>query len=330
MRETRVLSVALEQPAEPDDRPRANLESVRSALEVAGRYDPDFVCFPEIVLQERAGSDRETARDVVARRIELAQPVPGDATDAVGERAADLDCYVVLPTLERAADAVYNSAVLVGPDGEVEGRYRKRRPPLTELEPGITAGDEAVVWDTPFGRVGAAICFDLMYPEIGVDLARERADVVFFPSQFDGGRRLRTWAREYGFHVVKSTADAAEIVTPAGNVVARTDDDFPPSWIDLGGGARAQFGFATINTDRATYAKATSQAAVVRIQEEVGGVAVTEMSREGQIAVECCSPDVSIADLEAAYDLERTWEYLDRTAAAAAASRSESGEARPE
>lgn len=322
MRNVRILSVALDPPEETDDRRQANRDAVLAALDVAKGYDPDFVCFPEIVLQERAGADRDTASEVVARRIELAEPVPGPATDAVGARAAELDCFVVLPTLEYTDDAVYNTAVLVAPDGEVAGRYRKLRPPLTELDPGVTPGDKVAVWDTPFGRVGAVVCFDLMYPDIGMELARERADLVFFPSQFDGGRRLQSWARDYGFHFVKSTTNSAEVVTPTGNAVTRTDDRFPPSWVDLGGGAKAQFGFAAINADCATYAKATSQEAVVRIQEEVGGVAVTEMSLEGQIVVESCSPDASIEDLEAEYDLERTVDYLDRTEAAGRASRS--------
>jgi hypothetical protein len=220
---------------------------------------------------------------------------------------------------------VYNTAVLVGPDGEVAGRYRKRRPPITELDAGVTPGDEVAVWDTPFGRVGAVVCFDLMYPDVGMELARRRADLVFFLSQFDGGRRLRAWACDYGFHVVKSTANSAEVVTPTGNVATRTDDRFPSSWVDLGGGARAQFGFAAVNTDCATYTTATSQETVVRIQEEVGG-AVTEMSLEGRIVVESGSSDVSIEDLEAAYDLERTVDYLDRTAAAGRASRSDAGD----
>lgn len=138
-------------------------ESVLAALELVERYNPDFVCFPEIVLQERGGQSLDTAREIVVSRMELAESIPGPSTDTVGDLAAHIGCYVLLPTIERDGDRHYNSVVFVDPDGGVMGVYQKLRPPQTELDPSIVPGKDITVWETEHGRVGASVCFDLMY-----------------------------------------------------------------------------------------------------------------------------------------------------------------------
>lgn len=324
MRSTRLLTVALKQPAEATNRVEINRSAVINALRRAEPYNPDFVCLPEIVIQERAGGWFDTAKDIVKHRIDLAERVPGPSTEAVGEVAQELDTYVLLPLLELDSERVYNSTVLIDPDGEVVGSYHKLRPPLTELEPGITPGRNVEVWDTRYGRVGAAICFDLMYPEIGTAYARHDVDVVFFSSQFDGGERLKSWARFNGFYIVKSTADSAEIISPTGNVIAETRDGYPPRQIDLENGARAGFAFAEVNTDFGIYALSSCGEALPDIQQE-HDVTVVDGDREGDFYLESRSPEVSVEDLEKEYGLETIQDYLDRTAAAIQEQQSETG-----
>ena len=60
---------------------------------------------------------------------------------------------------------VYNSAVLIGPDGLV-GTYRKAHLPLLGVDRFTTPGDTGFqVWNTPIGRIGLVICYDLRFPE---------------------------------------------------------------------------------------------------------------------------------------------------------------------
>lgn len=316
MRRTRVLSVALDQADDPGDRATANREAVFAALDQAATYDPDFVCFPETVLQEKATGGHDDVDDVVGHRIDMAEPVGGPVLERVGRAAADLDSHVVLPTLERDGDACYNSSVLFDPAGDVVDAYHKVRPPLTELRPGVTPGTELPVWETEFGRVGALVCFDLMYPELGVELQRNGAALVFFSSQFDGNRRVNRWAREYGFHVVRSTAARADVVTPTGETVSRVGTTYP-AWVDLGEtGARAQFACAEVNTDCKAFATATSGGALAEIQRNEA-VSIRKFDGEGHFLLTSLSPTRSVADIECEYDLEGVRDYLDRTADAA-------------
>ena len=59
--------------------------------------------------------------------------------------------------LERVEHVVYNVAVLIGPSGEIIGKYRKVCLPRTEVEMGITPGTEFPVFETRFGKVGMMI-----------------------------------------------------------------------------------------------------------------------------------------------------------------------------
>ena len=64
---------------------------------------------------------------------------------------------------------VYNTAVLLGPDGAVLGVYRKTHPFCTEMRSRggwVTPGDEVSVVETDLGRIGLIICFDGDYPEL--------------------------------------------------------------------------------------------------------------------------------------------------------------------
>jgi len=72
---------------------------------------------------------------------------------------------------ERAGARIYNTAVLIGRDGSLAGRYRKMSLPDEEIEGGITPGSETPVFDTDFGRVGLMICWDSSYPEVARALA---------------------------------------------------------------------------------------------------------------------------------------------------------------
>lgn len=212
MRNIRILSAALETPREapfsPADRLENNLDNALETLELARTFDPDIVCFPEQLLHRWIPKGED--------RLGQAQPVPGPATEAIGEKARDLDAYVWLPMTERDGETYYNAAVLIGRDGAVVGSYRKLRPTAGEISYGLSPGSELPVWETEFGRIGAVICFDLQYPELGVELSRKRADVLFFPTHLQGDQRIAHWARDYGFHVVKSHPKTAAVVDPTG------------------------------------------------------------------------------------------------------------------
>ena len=78
-------------------------------------------------------------------------------------RVPPLGLHVVCGLLERDGDALRNAAVLVGPDGLI-GTYRKTHLPFLGVDRFVTPGDELSVYETPLGRIGVEICYDLRFP----------------------------------------------------------------------------------------------------------------------------------------------------------------------
>lgn len=173
---------------------------------------------------------------------DLVSEVPGPVTAPVQEVAARLGVHVVFGSYERGAGrgTVYNSAVLVGPGGDVLGVYRKTHLFCGEDVPGggwVTPGDEAVVVPTELGTIGLMICFDGDYPELARIQAVRGAEVICRPSALLRSAdiwELTSRARAYDNHVfvVASNATGIDpagvlyfgnslIVTPVADVVAR-------------------------------------------------------------------------------------------------------------
>jgi N-carbamoylputrescine amidase len=117
----------------------------------------------------------------------LAQPFEGNPL--IAEMAAlAKELGVVLPVsfFERAGHAHFNSLAMVDADGRVLGLYRKSHIPDG---PGyqekyyFTPGDTGFkVWDTKFGKMGAAICWDQWFPESARAMALMGAEALFYPT----------------------------------------------------------------------------------------------------------------------------------------------------
>lgn len=323
MRTTRLLSIALHNPTtetDPEARAATNLRNVRALLEQAADYDPDFVCFPEACLHHAARGD--------GLLEEIAEPIPGPATDVVGEMARELDSYVFLPMYERDGDRLYNAVAFVGRDGEVVDVYRKVAPTTGEMESGLTPGSEIPVWETEFGRVGALVCWDANYEEVGRYLAQQGADLVFFPTLGSADFNLRNWARFRGYHVALCDKNGAQVYRPTGDVVARTTTGWnnpEVDDVDLGGGS-ARLSFARVNTDCNTYTRAGGAGWARALQKRyAGSVIIHAYNDDGLFVIESVDEDVSLSDLEDEFDgMTPLCEYEDeaREKARASAERS--------
>jgi len=112
---------------------------------------------------------------------DCAESIPGPSTDYFGTLAKQHDLYIVAGLVERDQHRVFNVAVLIGPDGNVVGKYRKVALPRTEIDAGVEAGDDYPVFDTRFGKVGMMVCYDGFYPEVARELSNRGAEVIAFP-----------------------------------------------------------------------------------------------------------------------------------------------------
>jgi predicted amidohydrolase len=112
---------------------------------------------------------------------EVAEPVPGPSTRFFGELARKHDLYIVAGLYERDGNAVYNVAVLLGPDGELAGKYRKVTLPDGEVDNGVAPGRDYPVFNTRFGKLGMMVCYDGFFPEVARELTRRGAEVIAWP-----------------------------------------------------------------------------------------------------------------------------------------------------
>lgn len=112
---------------------------------------------------------------------DVAETVPGPSTDYFGRLAKKHDLYIVAGLIEREKHLLYNVAVLVGPTGELVGKYRKVALPRSEIEGGLTPGGDYPVFQTRFGKVGMMVCYDGFFPEVARELTNRGAEVIAWP-----------------------------------------------------------------------------------------------------------------------------------------------------
>ena len=201
-RRVRAVTVNLEPAAELGQ----VVEQTSRALRVSG---VDLVVLPESC---RGG------------RPEDAEPASGPTVTALGELARRHGVYVLLG-LYRAADDGGNvvSAILLDRRGEIAGVYDKRYPFWSELysDPALRPGSRPGVWETDFGVLGAAICFDINFAHVWADLADAGVDLVVWPSAYAGGTLLRSYAQIHHFHVLSCTQTGdSRVYDPVGKAVS--------------------------------------------------------------------------------------------------------------
>ncbi len=114
----------------------------------------------------------------------LAEPVPGGSSVAAwSEIAAARQLHLVAGINEADGDTLYNSSVLIGPDGYI-GTFRKVH--LWNQENRFfTPGNLGFpVFDTAVGRLGTMICYDGWFPESYRECALQQADIVCVPTNW--------------------------------------------------------------------------------------------------------------------------------------------------
>jgi predicted amidohydrolase len=140
-------------------------------IEEAARQSADLVVLPETI----------TATGNGLSYLQAAEPFPGPVSEYFGQLAKTNHLHLVVGLVERDQHLIYNTSVLLGPDGALIGKYRKVTLPRTEIEAGITPGSEYPVFDTKLGRIGMMICNDGFFPEPARQLSIRGAEIIAFP-----------------------------------------------------------------------------------------------------------------------------------------------------
>ncbi len=158
-----------------------NLSRVSDKIREAARRGAQIICTHELFRGEYF------CRKEDAALFDLAEPVPGAATEALAKVARENKVVIVASLFERRAAGVYhNTCAILDADGSFLGKYRKMHipdDPLYYEKFYFTPGDLGFPnFDTRHGRLGVQICWDQWYPEGARIVALHGAQVIFYPT----------------------------------------------------------------------------------------------------------------------------------------------------
>lgn len=168
---------ALQFTAEPGA-PEANRARILARVEEAAAAGARVVVLPELAVSGY------TLAEPLLRAA--AEPLDGPTLAAWSHAARRLGMVIAGGFCEREGDALFNAALLVGPDGLLL-HYRKLH--LFDGEKLVfTPGDRGLdVAETPFGCIGLCVCYDLRFVEVMRALALKGADLVAVPTAWVAG-----------------------------------------------------------------------------------------------------------------------------------------------
>lgn len=150
-----------------------SLELINNAVSEGAK----LIVLPELCNTGYVFKDREEAFD-------LSEVIPEGETTVAWENVAKTHgVYLVAGICEREDNQLYNSAIVIGPNGHI-GTFRKIH--LWNQEKHIfEPGNNGVpVFDTPLGKIGVLICYDIWFPEAHRECSLKGADIICVPTNW--------------------------------------------------------------------------------------------------------------------------------------------------
>lgn len=165
--------------------PERNLDRACSFTRQAAEAGVSLVCLPEAFLTgysiHRMGELKRFAEPKAFPHIQVLQQL-----------AAELKILILAPFLARTDDGVSNCAILIDTEGELAGRYEKTHLIGAEKRH-LIRGTRFPVWETPLGRIGCLICYDICFPETVRLLALRGAQIILAPSAWRKDSYYTEW-----------------------------------------------------------------------------------------------------------------------------------------
>ncbi len=161
--------------------PDQNLEKAIARVREAADRGAQIICLQELFRSQYF------CREEDARLFDLAEPIPGPSTEALGRIAKEKGIVLVASLFEKRAHGLYhNTAAMIDADGELMGLYRKMHIPDDPLyfeKFYFTPGDLGFRnFDTKFGRISTLVCWDQWYPEAARLATLGGANILFYPT----------------------------------------------------------------------------------------------------------------------------------------------------
>jgi predicted amidohydrolase len=182
--------------------PEVNLARGVARIGEAATMGCELVVLPECV---DLGWAHSSARH-------MAQPIPGPHSDQLAQAARENQLFVVAGLVEKAGDEIYNSALLIDPQGTIRLLHRKINV-LDIAQDLYSIGDRLGVAETELGTLGINICADNFDSSLAIGhvLARMGAQVILAPSAWAMEADHDNKAQPYGELWRKSFSELARL-----------------------------------------------------------------------------------------------------------------------
>ena len=195
----------------------------------------------------------------------MAEPVPGPSTEIFAELAAIHDCHIVIGLPERDPESglLYNSAVLIGPQGII-GTHRKTHGYIAEPKWAAPGDRGHQVFDTALGRIAVLICMDIHFVETARVVALDGADVICHISNWLAERTPAPYwisrAFENSCYLMESNRWGLErgVQFSGGSCIIAPDSEILASQDGGDGVVTAEIDLAAVRAARATRASGLS------------------------------------------------------------------------
>ena len=233
----REITVAVVQMNPKHGEPEENLVTISDTIaQIASRQKVDLIVFPELIT---------SGNELGVRFTDIAQRVPGPTINLIAQRANDYGIYVAfgMVTKEKVESVLYNSAILVGPDGDLVQTYNKIHL-RGEERMAFREGFKLPIAETDIGNIGLMLGYDLAYPEVARSLALDGADIICCLANWEATHidewktysRARAYenavyiigANRVGEDVTMTFGGESMIVGPRGQLYASLIDETDP------------------------------------------------------------------------------------------------------
>jgi predicted amidohydrolase len=169
------------------------LEEIADLVDKEGASGADLIVLPETSWGQNESSQ---------------ESLEGPTIRTMAGLARKHRVYIVAPIDRRDGVQRRNSAVLLDRAGQAVCIYNKLYPVWQEecvKDPPVCPGEGVKVFQTDFGRVGFAICFDVNWEGLWAQMSNQGAELVIWPSAYSAGRSLQARAINFNYYIVSST-----------------------------------------------------------------------------------------------------------------------------
>jgi predicted amidohydrolase len=258
---------------------------------------------PDLIVLPEACDRPEQGEYPLEQRLAYYRIRKHQFRDFLASVARQHRCYITYPAHIETEDGSWRNAMqLIDRDGQVMGAYHKNHlVPDEYSQRNILYGKDAPIFECDFGRVAAAICFDLNFEGLRQQYEKAKPDLIVFPSMYHGGIMQNYWAYSCRSYFAGAVAGLpCTIVTPLGEVAAHSTNYY--SFIT----AKVNLDYAVIHIDE-------NGPLFLDIKQKYGAkVKIHDPGFLGCVLLTSESEELNVKDIIAEYGLELMDDYFCR------------------